>query len=201
MTTTVLFCQQQTNPHVHIPFLSITPISSSCFHNLCYFLWFHLFFPLFYLCLLLNSSLHFHSFCLPPSPRSLISIFAILCLFPSSSSNISSLFLAIQSPLPPYFLLYFSASPISISIFTPSFLPLVPQSIFFLQVNFKKNPLSSLLPSFSVVTEGWMRWQLGFSPWRGKGDARPSLHTDTQSCTRTHTQTLLLNIWLRLFTV
>lgn len=150
MTTTVLFCQQQTNPHVHIPFLSITPISSSCFHNLCYFLWFHLFFPLFYLCLLLNSSLHFHSFCLPPSPRSLISIFAILCLFPSSSSNISSLFSAIQSPLPPYFLLYFSASPISISIFTPSFLPLVPQSIFFLQVNFKKihslhsSPLSRL---------------------------------------------------------
>lgn len=150
MTTTVLFCQQQTNPHVHIPFLSITPISSSCFHNLCYFLWFHLFFPLFYLSLLLNSSLHFHSFCLPPSPRSLISIFAILCLFPSSSSNISSLFLAIQSPLHPYFLLYFSASPISVSIFTPSFLPLVPQSLFFYKWILKKihsrhsSPLSRL---------------------------------------------------------
>lgn len=107
MTTTVLFCQQQTNPHVHIPFLSITPISSSCFHNLCYFLWFHLFFPLFYLCLLLNSSLHFHSFCLPPSPRSLISIFAILCLFPSSSSNISSLFFSYSIPPAPIFLTLF----------------------------------------------------------------------------------------------
>lgn len=132
---TSLFCQSL--PSRHLAF-TISAISSD----------FTSFFLFFYLSLLLNSSLHFHSFCLPPSPRSLISIFAILCLFPSSSSNIS-LFSAIQSPLPhiSYFISLPHLSPFPFSLL-PFFLLCHSHFFFFL------NPLSSLLPSFSVVTEG-----------------------------------------------